>query len=117
MHPGCFHDVPYGNGYHSRKCKNIATVQREGHWWCSVHDPEKKAAKREVAIRRHRFESETRLLERQLSTELTHLAERCEDDMALLPVSVQIAVKSVQNTEKRLQKLKEKFQKIQKGYC
>lgn len=36
-------------GFYRHLCKKNATVERNGHWWCSQHDPDKVNARAEAS--------------------------------------------------------------------
>lgn len=49
----------YGGGrsFHGSPCSKKATVERDGDWWCSVHDPVKVTDRREASYEKWQAES------------------------------------------------------------
>lgn len=47
----------YGS-FHTYRCRNKATVQREGKWYCGTHDPERIKARQEKRDQERRQEME-----------------------------------------------------------
>lgn len=41
-------------------CRNRATVERDGVWWCGAHDPERAKARREERAAKERFSDSIR---------------------------------------------------------
>lgn len=52
-HPvkACSVRVYSNRGYDNYPCSKPATVQRDGKWYCTIHDPERLAAKRAAKVK------------------------------------------------------------------
>ncbi len=47
--PWCFHPIPWDKWRGTtRFCYNKISVERDGEWYCKIHDPERIAAKCEI---------------------------------------------------------------------
>lgn len=52
----------FGNAGHFYRCSNLAKVQRDGKWYCGIHDPE--------AIRRKQERRDAKIREREEARDL-----------------------------------------------
>lgn len=51
--------------FHGHQCEKMGVVQRDGKWYCKVHDPEYKKQKAEKRTEAYNKAHETRMLERR----------------------------------------------------
>ena len=51
--------------FHGSQCSKIGIVQRDGKWYCKVHDPEYRKQKQEASMAKYQEEMHNRIMVRK----------------------------------------------------